>query len=76
VLSVEVTGLALVPATASANALSTTLPALLTGPVPAVATLAAVPSQWDLPPATPAPAAVAYLSDTAPGTVILSEASS
>ena len=41
-----------------------------------VATLAAVPSQWNLPPLSPAPAAVAYLSDTAPGTLILSEASS
>jgi predicted phage baseplate assembly protein len=76
VLSVKVTGLALVPAAASANALSTTLPTLLTDPVPAVATLAAVPSQWNLPPLSPAPAAVAYLSDTAPGTLILSEASS
>lgn|GEM_PF-1448098 len=76
VLSVKVTGLALMPVAASAATLSTTLPTLLTRrPVPTVATLAAVPSQWNLPPATPAPAAVAYLSDTAPGTVILSEAS-
>ena len=50
VLSVTVTGLALVPAAASAAALSTTLPTLLTGPVPPVATLAAVPSQWKLAP--------------------------
>ena len=76
VLSVKVTGLALVPAAASANALSTTLPTLLTDPVPAVATLAAVPSQWNLPLPSPEPAAVAYLSGTAPGTLLLSEASS
>jgi len=75
VRSFKVTGLALVPTAASAAALSTTLPTLLTGPAPAVATLAAVPSQWGLPVATPAPAAVAYVSDTAPGTLILSEAS-
>ncbi len=75
VLSVKVTGLALVPAAASAAALSTTLPSLLTGPVPAVATLAEVPSQWKLAAATPAPAAVAYLSGTVPGTLILSEQS-
>ena len=71
VLSVKVTGLALVPAAASAVALSTTLPTLLTGPVPAVATLAAVPSQWKLAPS--AGAAVAYMSEAAPGTLILSE---
>ena len=75
VLSVTITGLALVPATASATALSTTLPGLLANPVPAVATLAAVPSQWQLPstPGAPTPAAVAYFSATAPGTLILSE---
>ena len=75
VLSVTVTGLALVPAAASVAALTTTLPMLLTGPVPAVATLTEVPSQWKLAAATPAPAAVAYLSGTAPGTLILSEQS-
>jgi predicted phage baseplate assembly protein len=75
VLSFKVTGLALVPTAASAAALSTTLPTLLTGPVPAVATLAAVPSQWNLTPAVPTPAAVAYMSGTAPGTLILSEVS-
>jgi predicted phage baseplate assembly protein len=76
VLSFKVTGLALVPTAATAAKLSRTLPTLLTSPVPAVATLAAVPSQWKLPPVTPAPAAVAFMSDTAPGTLILSEASS
>ena len=78
VLSVKVTGLALVPAAASAAALSTTLPTLLTGPVPPVATLAAVPSQWKLAPTAgaPVPAAVAYMSAAAPGTLILSEQSS
>ena len=76
VRSCTVTGLALVPAAATATQLSTTLPTLLTSPVPAVATLAAVPAQWKLPPVTPAPAAVAFMSDTAPGTLILSEASS
>jgi predicted phage baseplate assembly protein len=76
VLSFKVTGLALVPAAATATQLSTTLPTLLTSPVPAVAALAAVPTQWKLPPVTPAPAAVAFMSDTAPGTLILSEASS
>ena len=75
VLSLTVTGLALVPAAASATALSTMLPTLLTGPVPPVATLAAVPSEWKLAPADPAPAAVAYTSDAAPGTLILSEQS-
>ncbi len=75
VLSFTVTGLALVPEAAPAAALSTTLPILLTGPVPAVATLAAVPSQWKLAAATPAPAAVAYLSGTVPGTLILSKPS-
>jgi hypothetical protein len=75
VLSCTVTGLALVPAAASATALSTTLPALLTGPVAPVATLAAVPSEWSLPAGTPPPAAVAYMSDAAPGTLILSEKS-
>jgi hypothetical protein len=77
VLSVEITGLALVPAAASADALSKTLPILLTSPVPPVATLAAVPSQWNLVPApgTPVPAAVAYMSAAAPGTLILSEPS-
>ncbi len=73
VLSFTVTGLALVPAAAQAAALSRTLPILLTGPVPAVATLTAVPSQWKLAAATPAPAGVAYLSGTVPGTLILSE---
>ena len=78
VLSCTVTGLALVPVTASATALSTTLPTLLAGPVPRVATLAAAASQWKLAPAAPAagapaPAAVAYMSDAAPGTLILSE---
>lgn len=76
VQSFKVTGLALVPTAASAAQLSTTLPTLLTSPVPAVATLAAVPSQWKLPPVTPAPAAVAFMSDKAPGTLILSEVSS
>jgi len=77
VLSFRVTGLALVPAAASASALTTTLPALLTGPVAPVATLAAVPSEWKLAPTarTPVPAAVAYTSDAAPGTLILSEQS-
>ena len=77
VLSVKVTGLALVPAAASAAALSTTLPTLLTGRVPQVATLAAVPSQWKLAPAAgaPVPAAVAFISDAAPGILILSEQS-
>jgi predicted phage baseplate assembly protein len=74
VLSVKITGLALVPSAASAEALSTTLPTLLTDEVPAVATLAAVPSQWNLTPA--AGAAVAYMSAAAPGTLILSEPSS
>ena len=76
VLSVKITGLALVPAAASAEALSTTLPTLLTNPVPPVATLADVPSQWNLASVagTPVPAAVAYLSAAAPGTLILSEA--
>jgi predicted phage baseplate assembly protein len=74
VLSFKVTGLALVPAAASASALSTTLPTLLTAPVPPVATLAAVPAEWQLPAVTPTPAAVAYLSAT-PGTLILSEKS-
>jgi predicted phage baseplate assembly protein len=73
VLSCTVTGLALVPASATASALATTLPALLTGPVAPVAALAAVPSQWKLAPA--AGAAVAYASDAAPGTLILSEQS-
>jgi predicted phage baseplate assembly protein len=75
VLSCTVTGLALVPTAASASALTTTLPALLkpTGPVPQVATLAAVPSQWNLAPVSPTPAAVAYMSDAAPGTLILTE---
>ena len=75
VQSVAITGLALVPAGVSASALATTLPALLTGPVPLVAALAAVPSQWGLAPGTPAPAAVAYVSGAAPGTLILSEQS-
>jgi predicted phage baseplate assembly protein len=77
VLSFTVTGLALVPAAASASALSTTLPTLLTGPLAPVATLAAVPSEWNLAPVagTPTPAAVAYASDAAPGTLILSEKS-
>ena len=79
-LSCTVTGLALVPVTASATALSTTLPTLLARPVPRVATLAAAASQWKLAPAAPsagapAPAAVAYMSDAAPGTLILSEQS-
>jgi predicted phage baseplate assembly protein len=74
VLSVTITGLALIPATASAFALSTTLPDLLTAPVPPVATLAAVPAQWNLAP--PAADAVAYLSAAAPGTLIFSEPSS
>jgi predicted phage baseplate assembly protein len=73
VLSVTITGLALIPAAASASALSSTLPDLLTAPVPPVATLATVPSQWDITP--PAGAAVAYLSAAAPGTLILSEPS-
>jgi len=73
VLSCTVTGLALVPVTASAAALSTKLPTLLTGPVPQVAALAAAASQWKLAPA--AAAAAAYMSDTAPGTLILSEQS-
>ena len=73
VLSVTVTGLALIPAAASAAALSTTLPTLLGAPVPPVATLATVPAQWDVPP--PTGAAVAYMSDAAPGTLILSEPS-
>jgi uncharacterized phage protein gp47/JayE len=78
VQSVKITGLALVPTAASADALSTTLPTLLTDPVPAVATLAAVPSQWHLvpTPGDPAPAAVAFMSAAAPGTLILSESSS
>ena len=74
VLSVTITGLALIPAAASASALSTTLSALLSAPVPPVATLAVVPAQWDFAP--PVGAAVAYMSATAPGTLILSEASS
>jgi hypothetical protein len=74
VLSVTITGLALIPAAASASDLSTILPALLTAPVPTVAALAAVPSQWDLAP--PPGAALAYMSDAAPGTLILSEPSS
>jgi predicted phage baseplate assembly protein len=74
VLSVTITGLALVPAGASASALSSTLPDLLTAPVPPVAALITVPSQWDITP--PAGAAVAYISDAAPGTLILSEPSS
>ena len=76
VLSFKVTGLALVPTAASADQLSKTLPTLLTGPVPAVATLATAPLPWKLPPVTPAPAAVAFMSDKAPGTLILSEVSS
>jgi hypothetical protein len=78
VQSVKITGLALVPTAASANALSTTLPTLLTDRVPTVATLAAVPSQWHLVPTAGAsvPAAVAYMSAAAPGTLILSESSS
>ena len=76
VLSATITGLALVPAAASAAALSTTLPDLLTDPVPPVATLAAVPAEWDLAPASGAtPAAIAYMSGSAPGTLILSEQS-
>jgi predicted phage baseplate assembly protein len=74
VLSVKITGLALVPSAASAKELSRTLPTLLTGKVPAVAPLAVVPSQWNLTPA--AGAAVAYISAAAPGTLILSEPSS
>jgi len=73
VLSFTVTGLALVPAAASAYQLSNLLPTLLTSSVPPVATLAAVPGHWGIAPGTPAPAAVAYLSDAAPGTLILSE---
>ena len=78
VRSVTVTGLALVPASASASAISTTLPILLTGPVPAVVTLAAASAEWELAPAAggTAPAGVAYASDAAPGTLILSEQSS
>jgi len=74
VLSFTVTGVALVPAAASATQLSTTLPTLLTPKtVSPVATLAAVPGNWQLQAETPTPAAVAYLSDSAPGTIILSE---
>jgi hypothetical protein len=77
VRSFKVTGLALIPSTASATALSKILPDLLTTKeVPPVATLAAVPKQWNQSIPTPAPAAVAFISDTAPGTLILSEASS
>jgi hypothetical protein len=67
-----------VPTAASAEALSTTLPTMLTDPVPPVATLAAVPSKWNLAPAAgaPAPAAVAYMSAAAPGALILTEAPS
>ncbi len=77
VVSFTVTGLVLVPAAASASDLSLKLPSLLTRPVPPVATLAAVPSAWGLSQAArvPLPAAVAYLSDAAPGTLILSEQS-
>jgi predicted phage baseplate assembly protein len=74
VLSITITGLALIPAAASAFALSTTLPRLLIAPVRPVAMLADVPSQWSLPSA--AGAAVAYMSAAAPGTLILSEPSS
>ena len=75
VRSVTITGLALVPAGVSASALSAKLPALLTSPVPLVAPLAAVPSQWGLAPAAPAAAAITYVSSAAPGTLILSEQS-
>ncbi len=78
VLSITITGLALVPATASATDLSRKLPTLLTQPVPAVATLAAVAAQWGLPttPGAPTPAAVAYISDAVPGIVTLNEQTS
>jgi predicted phage baseplate assembly protein len=74
VRSVTITGLALIPATAPASALSGLLPTLLTAPVKPVTMLTDVPSQWNLPPA--AGAAVAYMSAAAPGTLILSEPSS
>ena len=75
VRSVTITGLALVPAGVSATDLSAKLPALLARPVPLVAPLAAVPSQWGLPPVAPAAAAITYVSSAAPGTLILSEQS-
>ena len=75
VRSCVITGLALVPATASAAAISTTLPALLTTkPVPPVVTLAAAAELWELPPVPgPAPVGVAYASAAASGTLILTE---
>jgi predicted phage baseplate assembly protein len=77
VWSFTVTGLALVPAAATATQLSDVLPALLSvSPVPPVATLASVPGNWKLQQTPPVPAAVAYLSDSVPGTLILSEESS
>lgn len=73
VLSCTITGLALIPAAASASDLASTLPSLLASKPPAVATLAAVPGQWPGTPVPAAPAAVAYFSATAPGTLILTE---
>ena len=65
------------PAAATATQLSDVLPALLSvSPVPPVATLASVPGNWKLQQTPPVPAAVAYLSDSVPGTLILSEESS
>ncbi|MGZ4215254.1 MAG: hypothetical protein ACXVHB_16115 [Solirubrobacteraceae bacterium] len=73
VRSFVVTGLVLVPASASASDLSTKLAKLLTNPVPEVYTLELAESEWRIGSGEPSPAAVAFLSDSAPDALILTE---
>jgi predicted phage baseplate assembly protein len=78
VLSFAVQALALVPATVAPGNLAQRLPSLLAAAPPPVFTLQAAATEWGIvPPAgQPAPAAVAYLSDAAPDTLILREQTS
>jgi predicted phage baseplate assembly protein len=78
VLSFAVEALALVPATVTPGTLAQRLPSLLAAAPPPVFTLQAAATEWGIaPPAgQPAPAAVAYLSDAAPDTLILREQTS
>jgi len=75
VRSFTVTALALVPATVSASALASRLPALLAPPAPDVLKLSTAVTEWGIPssPGQPMGAGVAYLSDAVPDTLILRE---
>ena len=75
VRSFRVTSLALVPATANAFDLATTLPEMLASPVPDVVRMSAAATRWTIPrqPGGGVPAAVSYLANAVSDSLILIE---